>query len=348
MDLTTSAPGPTRRQLLTFALAAAYVPASLAHGAGSAVAATARTLSVSPTGSDASPGTLDRPLRTFSRALSALRPGDTLLVRGGTYAERVQNPVLTPGTPAARITVRAFPGERPLVKGLLWLRNPSFWDVSGIGVTWSSANSRAEHMVKVTGGSGWSLRSCEFSEAHSYAALLVAGAASDWTVAGNHIHDTRPSNGTNQDHLVYVNSSGSGGVLEDNVLVGSANGRAIKVGPPAAGAGTVEGLVIRYNTMSDNRGPSNVQLAWGTSHVDVHHNVMQFPATNRSAVTAYQLTGSGSTVHDNVVWATPRAVDASSGVRDTGGNLIKNPLLAGGDLLEACSVLPGYGAHASR
>lgn len=40
---------------------------------------------VSPTGSDGDPGTLERPFATVQRAQQAVGPGDTVLIRGGTY-----------------------------------------------------------------------------------------------------------------------------------------------------------------------------------------------------------------------------------------------------------------------
>lgn len=281
---------------------------------------------VATSGSDSAAGTADAPFRTLAKGLSALLPGDTLVVHGGTYAERITGTAVRPGTPDARTQVVAALGERPVVQGLLWLKNASYWDVRGINVTWGAGNTSGEHMVKMTGGTGWTFTDAEIWGAHSYAAVLVAGAAAQWTFARNHVHDTAQTNGTNQDHLVYVNSGVGGGVIERNLLVGSPNGRAIKVGPPSADAGVVEGITIRYNTMVDNLGPSNVQLAWGSSDVQVYRNIMVAPAPGRSAVTGYQLTGTGNVVRDNLGWATPRLLDeAVPGLSDGGGNFLADP-----------------------
>lgn len=281
---------------------------------------------VAPGGSDSGPGTSTQPYGTLAAALRALQPGDTLVVRGGTYRERIMSPSLRPGTPTARIQVVAAPGERPVVEGLLWLKGASYWDVRGVNVTWSTNNSASEHMVKLTGGTGWTFTDSEIWGARSFAAVLVAGDAADWTFARNHVHDTHPSNGTNQDHLVYANSGSGGGVIERNLLVGSPNGRAVKVGPPSKDTGIVENLTIRHNTMVDNHGPSNVQLAWGSSNVQVYRNIMVSPGPNRSAVTAYQLTGTGSVVQDNLGWATSRLLDTGvAGLADGGGNVLADP-----------------------
>lgn len=314
------------------------VVASLSVVLASVATAASVALYVSPTGSDSADGTLAHPFRTVARGLSAARPGDTVYVRGGVYQERIKNPKIQSGSASAPITVQNYAGEVPVIQGLLWLSNADYWRIKGIDVTWSPLNAPNEHMVKLTNGFGWTIEGCELWGARSYAALLVAGTATNWRVAGNDIHDTYATNGTNQDHLIYVNTRGTGGVVEGNVLTNSPNGRAIKVGPASADSGTVSDVVIRYNTMQNNLGPSNVQIAWGTSKVSIYRNIMVKPASGRSAVTAYELSGTGNVVKDNVVWDAVRPVDTGvSGLTDGGGNRMVAP-----------STVTGYGAAAWR
>ncbi|HEX9283311.1 MAG TPA: hypothetical protein VF882_05940, partial [Gemmatimonadales bacterium] len=64
-------------------------------------------------GSDRNPGTRGRPWRTIQHALDTLLPGQTALVRAGTYAQSLV--MHRAGTAKAPITVRAYPGERPVV-----------------------------------------------------------------------------------------------------------------------------------------------------------------------------------------------------------------------------------------
>jgi hypothetical protein len=78
---------------------------------------------VSVRGSNDSPGSLARPWRTIGFALSRLRPGDTLLVRGGTYLERPT--VTVSGTAAAPITIQSYPGESAVIdSGPVGFRTP--------------------------------------------------------------------------------------------------------------------------------------------------------------------------------------------------------------------------------
>lgn len=64
-------------------------------------------------GDDAHDGSRDRPWRTITHAATKLRPGDTLVLRGGTYYEPAS--VSVAGTPDRPITIRSHPGELAVV-----------------------------------------------------------------------------------------------------------------------------------------------------------------------------------------------------------------------------------------
>ncbi len=70
---------------------------------------------VATTGSDANPGTKARPLATIQAAVNKLQPGDTCLVRGGTYRETVTFP--RSGTAGKPITLSPYGNERVTVSG---------------------------------------------------------------------------------------------------------------------------------------------------------------------------------------------------------------------------------------
>jgi len=65
------------------------------------------------TGDDKADGSEKAPWRTIARAAGALKPGDTLVLRGGVYYERVS--LSLAGTAAAPITIRSAPGELAVV-----------------------------------------------------------------------------------------------------------------------------------------------------------------------------------------------------------------------------------------
>jgi hypothetical protein len=297
---------------------------------------------VSPSGADGNPGSSAAPFKTLTKAMKTLGPGDTLVVHGGTYAEKVKVSA-RPGTAAAPVRVEAAPGERPVVKGLLWLNGASHWTLDGINVTWGSGSSSSEHMVKMTGGENWRLTNAEIWGARSYAAVLVAGAPKGWRLDHLNVHDTYRSNGTNQDHLVYVNAGTGGGVIERSVFARSENGRGIKVGPSSSGGAATGNVVIRYNTFQDNRGPSNIQLSYSATGNRIYRNVFDGSGSGKSNITAYNLKGTGNVAHDNVGWRSAGVLDRSSNLRDGGGNVMVDPRLDPATLLPRNVSVTAFG-----
>jgi hypothetical protein len=293
-------------------------------------------LYVSPQGNDSHPGTIQQPLRSVARALSALRPGMTLYLRGGTYAERITNPSIRPGTSSGRITVTNYPGERPVIQGLLWLKGAHYWTLNGINVTWGGGSS-SEHMVKMTDGVGWVISRSEFWGARSYAGLMVAGTVANepagWQVVNNCIHDTIPTNGTNQDHNMYVNTglSAGSGVIAGNLLFNAPNGENIKLGGSDSGAGEGSAnVVVRSNTLYNAAQP--ILLAGGTHHVTIERNLI-VRGTMGYLVRGYQLSGAGNVARSNLGYDATKLFSNDSGyvgVGDGGGNIFPhNPRLEG-------------------
>jgi hypothetical protein len=78
--------------------------------------------------SDANDGAESRPFKTVTRGVQALKPGDTLWIHSGVYRGYVQMYKSGEG-PDKMIAVRAYPGDKPVIKGseLLggWTRSAS-------------------------------------------------------------------------------------------------------------------------------------------------------------------------------------------------------------------------------
>ena len=303
---------------------------------------------VSPTGSDTNPGSFTAPFRTIRRGLTSLYPGDTLYVRGGTYVEDIRSISIRPGTATTRVTVVAYPGERPVLQGLLWLRYASYWTFDGLNVTWNPATDKAsDHMVKLTNGVGWSFKNAELWGAHSYAALLVAGTVqgqpSQWSVSGNCVHDTYTANSVNQDHLIYANTGTTAGpgLIEHNLLFNAVNGEGVKLGGSAPTSGGAANVTVRYNTVFNTA--QNVLVAWASHDNALYGNLLDKVRAGYGNVRGYQLTGSGNKATNNV-GADARIFllnDAGyNGVADGGGNQMINP---GFDSVNSCQ-----GFHAAN
>jgi len=73
------------------------------------------TYYVSPNGNDVSTGSIDAPLRGINTALSKTVPGDTVIVRGGTYHEKVS--FTKSGRQDKWITLKAYSGEAAIIDG---------------------------------------------------------------------------------------------------------------------------------------------------------------------------------------------------------------------------------------
>ncbi|MEK7414625.1 MAG: sigma-70 family RNA polymerase sigma factor, partial [Planctomycetota bacterium] len=68
-----------------------------------------------PRAKDTNSGNMDAPLLTISAAMSQLKPGDQLIIKGGTYRESVA--ITVSGTNEAPIRVSAATGERVIISG---------------------------------------------------------------------------------------------------------------------------------------------------------------------------------------------------------------------------------------
>ncbi|MDQ3985599.1 MAG: hypothetical protein M3280_03775 [Actinomycetota bacterium] len=286
---------------------------------------------MAPTGSDNNPGTVEQPWRTFSESLEKLRAGDTLFARGGRYVENATGMVLHPGTSSAPIRVKAYPGERPVLEGLLWLRSPTYWRFNNIDVTWRDGNSSTSHMVKIGNGTNWVFRNSELWGARSFAALnvysTVPGQPEGFKIARNCIHHTYPSNDTNQDHLMYLNpaTDGSGGVIQNNVLFGAHNGNGIKLAGPDSSTGPGR-VTVKRNTILDTG--RSVLVGGKAHHTSVHHNILA-GANNGPPVRGYQLSGTDNVAYKNVWTGASDMIYSDPGypsrVQDLGGNMNIEP-----------------------
>lgn len=146
-----------------------------ARGRGSAVSmAAAATVNpnaifVATDGSDANPGTMAQPLRTISRALAKAGMSGEVIVRAGTYKERLN--VSNSGTAAAYFWLHSYPGETVVL------------DASGLGIgKWSPFVNISGSYVKFDG----------FQATNSGGdGIDVADQASYVQIINNVIHDSQ-------------------------------------------------------------------------------------------------------------------------------------------------------------
>jgi hypothetical protein len=104
---------------------------------------------VSLDGDNANPGTEAAPFRTLQHAISQVRRGEVIVVRGGVYHETSTISFQNNGLPGQIITLTAYPGEVPIfdfsqapqVSNQHGFRiNTSFWHVIGLTVRYAGHN----------------------------------------------------------------------------------------------------------------------------------------------------------------------------------------------------------------
>jgi hypothetical protein len=194
-----------------------------------------RTFYVAKSGSNSSRGTFSAPWRTVQKALNTLKPGETALVRGGTYREdlvmtrsgRASKPITLAANPGARVVLHptsvqgdVYPVE---VYSAAYFRLHGFVIEGSLGT--SSANvyvSGASHHIEISGNE---IRrgqdSGVFTEATtSYVFLL-----------GNRVHDNgwRHLPGEHQSHGFYI--EGAHDLIANNVIYDHPYGFGLQIWP---------------------------------------------------------------------------------------------------------------------
>ena len=91
-------------------------------------------------GNDGNSGTTETsPLKTISKATEKVAPGDTVLVKNGTYNEPYGVNMQTSGTASAWITFKAFSDHKPSVTSSQWytfgIDRKSYIEISGFEIT---------------------------------------------------------------------------------------------------------------------------------------------------------------------------------------------------------------------
>lgn len=76
------------------------------------------TFYVSPEGLDTNPGTLELPFKTVQKGINSItQPGDSVIVRGGVYSEKINIGSSKSGNSTNRVVIQAYAGETPILDG---------------------------------------------------------------------------------------------------------------------------------------------------------------------------------------------------------------------------------------
>jgi hypothetical protein len=153
-----------------------------------------------------------KPGDNLSAKLAALQPGDTLLLRGGNYNERLSLP--RSGNAAKFITIRAYSGEKPVIaaSGTMLNLNKDYWLIEGLIFDHQKDSSDAV----LVSGSHNIVRRCEFRNG---ARDCFDGSASSRNnmIENCTIHDFVWKPGSDA-HGIVLNPGARGWIIRNNII----------------------------------------------------------------------------------------------------------------------------------
>jgi Right handed beta helix region len=313
-------------------LVAALLAAVPSAGAGSepaaprAVAATARPCDrfASPDGTDAGRGTLRRPFRTVQRLVSALRPGQTGCLLGGTYVGNVR--IARGGQPGARVRLTA-PGQTATIVGRLTIvKGADYVTVNGLHLD----GQNAEHLQSPMIDANYVTFSYDdVTNDHTGICFGIGSPIWGWAtgtlITHDRVHDCgQMTPGDNYQHGFYI-----GGATDTTIewsLIYDNAARGIQLYPDA------QYTTIDHNIIDGNGEGIIISGSGGkaSSHTDIVDNIVS-NSTVRHNIQSWwphgNPVGVDNVVRHNCVWGgRGRPIDISAGGLRASNNATVNPM----------------------
>lgn len=169
-------------------------------------------------GNDGGDGSEGSPWRNFASVLRRLRPGDTLLVKTGTYGNTSTGPAINiegvNGAAGAPITIAAAPGQQVNILGGGWqvirVSGSSYVDVRGFDVSGSAASDRSTaNGIEVNGAHHVRVVA---NTVHDVGGGGIGGVgANHVTIDSNRVYNTSMWNGNQSSAISLFESANIGG-----------------------------------------------------------------------------------------------------------------------------------------
>jgi Periplasmic copper-binding protein (NosD) len=276
---------------------------------------------VAPSGVDSGPGTRDQPWRTLAHAESAARPGDTVVIRTGTYGARGTVTELNRnGTATAPISFVAQPGEpAPTILGQVRVEGNHrrlcgllFEGPTGPVANGTASSKGGEDVQVWIMGDDVELSRSEVRGNRWHAGIYLYKALNARLV-GNYVHDNgqfgKPSM-ANLDHGIYF-ESGSGLIADNLIEHNLAHGVQLYPEP--------SNVTVRNNTITGH-GRAAIIFGEQASANEVVDNVI---TGNHEGIRTWELTGAGNAVRGNRIWANANGNFVDVGPLSLGGNSVR-------------------------
>ncbi|MGW0860740.1 right-handed parallel beta-helix repeat-containing protein, partial [Streptomyces sp. NPDC002690] len=294
------------------------------------------TLYVAPDGSDEGDGSLAHPFATLGKAVAGVRPGGTILLRGGVYRPAEAVEISTNADAEHRITLANYPGEHPVVDASGVPRNAwavtqtaDYWTVRGLEIHGSAShayvcrgcahtvfqglsfhdNAESGLTLRDDGTEANSVLDSDFYDNHGPDGRGGVGLAIKFgSGAGNLVRGCRTYD--NADEGVDLGGFTSPVTVESNWSFGNGNGFTLGGGNTRA----VVAHVVRNNAAWDNTGqgfndegnPGRISLTRNTAY--------------RNGVDGFHLTTAAAVAQANVAAANGRDIALGDDVRSTGNS----------------------------
>jgi len=261
---------------------------------------------VSTHGSDAAPGTSSRPFRTVQKAFDRARPGDTIVIRAGTYTRAA---VLTrSGTSTEPIVIRGAPGAMPVLTHRLKIAADHV-RLRDLVLRGPRPAQNGDVLLYVSHARDVLVAHNRILRA-AMSGIFVGDGSTDVRIVGNLI----AYNGTHPrlDHGVYLGDLDKG-LIADNVIEHNAT-YGIQLYPKA------EDVLVTQNTIVDN-GRSGVIIGGEETTSNRNRVVNNIIAYNgEDGVRTYWggPTGSGNQVQNNLVYGNRHAGVVGPGLATSG------------------------------
>jgi len=311
--------------------------------------APATTYYVSPTGSDTNLGTDSAPLLTIQRAASMVNPGDTVIVRDGTYSNAAAAGVGSKlvsvsrgGTASSWITFMAENTWGAVIDGLNnttaegWSVAASYIRVQGFEVKGFSDDAFSNY----SGGQSLDIIGNHIHDIGRYCATTGIGrdgiflGSDNVTVEKNMIHDIgRYAPGENgctnslyyrtNDHAIYI-AGANNVMIRNNIFYRNQHGWSVHVYPkPVANISISNNTFVFPNPWV----PGHIILAGPVTNSRIENNIFYQPYA--VGVHFYNTSGYTNVAIDNNITYQATIADATpSGVTVSGNKDNTDPLLA--------------------
>lgn len=317
----------------------AQLPAPLVESAGA-------TFYVATTGSDANAGTASAPWRTVQKALNSLTPGQTALVRAGNYTESLL--ATRGGSATAPITIRNYPGERPIVTAaggktenmtLQLGAGAAYLRIQGLTLQGATGPSTANIYAW---GSAHDIE-LSYLEVRNSArqGLFADRTTARIQIRSSHFHDNGGTGPTQRDHNIYI--EGANHLIASSLIRSAPNGYGVQIYP------SNQSIVVVGNTITGN-GRNGLLIgsdgATSATGARIIGNIIT--GNGEYGIASYWggSVGSGNQISRNLVWGNGAGNVAVTGIT-VDSTITANPLFvnaAAGDFhLQGTSPALGQG-----